>query len=172
MLIKNLNLLTSLLLLSLFSTISINAAKANNEETKELRDSSDLSAEQEPYILSQSLGHKEYLGEPQMSWNDYQTGTIVGKHGSTLSVVTEDGTLIHHRNELPGEIGELAVGRVGESVLIVEEDGKKVVLEEAHPAWVGTLQQDYGFSKENDYRSNPPLEARTAPLWQSLGVSR
>ena len=160
MLIKNLNLLTTLLLLSLFSTISINTAKANTGETKELRESSEFSAEQEPYILSQSLGHKEYLGEPQMSWNDYQTGTIVGKNGSNLSVVTQDGALIH---------GEWEIGEVGDSVLIVEEGGKKEVLESAHPAWVGTLQEDYGFSKDNDYRSNPSLEARTAPLWRQLG---
>ena len=169
MLIKNLNIITSLLLLSLFSTIATTAVKANTLETKELPSSSEFSAEPENYILSQSLGHDEYKGEPQLSWNDYQRGTIVGKNGSHISVITEDGTLIHQRNELPGEIGELAVGQVGETVLIVEEDGKKVVLEEAHPAWVEILQQDYEFSIDNDARLDPPLQARTAPLWRQLG---
>ena len=169
MLIKNLNVLTSLLLLSLFSTISINAAKANTLETEELPSPSEFSEEQENYLISQSLGHEEYDGGPQMSWNDYQTGTIVGKNGSHISVVGEDGTLIHHRNELPGRIGATLSGQVGDTVLIVEEDGKKVVLQEAHPFWVETLQQDYEFSFDNDSRLDPPLQARTTPLWRQLG---
>ncbi|MGK7895283.1 MAG: hypothetical protein AB4372_17085 [Xenococcus sp. (in: cyanobacteria)] len=53
--------------------------------------------------------------------------------------------------------------------MISNEDGETVVLEAAHPPWVGTLEEDYSYSRENDYRSNPPLEARTAPLWQALG---
>ena len=160
MLIKNLNILTSLLLLSLFSTISTNAVKANTLETKELPSSSEFSAEPENYLLSQSLGHQEYLGEPQMSWNDYQTGTIVGKNGSSISVITEDGTLIH---------GEWEIGSVGDTVLIVDEDGITEVIDSAYPAWVGTLEQDYEFSIDNDARLDPPLQERTAPLWRQLG---
>ncbi len=155
MLIKNLNVLTSLLLLSLFTTISTNAAKANTLETKELQSPSEFAAEQEPYLLSQSLGHSEFAG-----WDDYQTGRIVGKNGSVISVIGEDGTLIH---------GGWEVGSVGDSVLIVEKDGKQEVIESASPAWVGTMEQDYEFKKEKDHRSDPELEARTAPLWQQLG---
>ena len=160
MLIKNLNILTSLLLLSLFSTISTNAVKANTLETKELPSSSEFSAEPENYLLSQSLGHQEYLGEPQMSWDDYQTGTIVGKNGSNISVITEDGSLIH---------GEWEIGSVGDTVLIVDEDGRAEVIDSAYPAWVGTLEQDYEFSIDNDARLDPPLQERTAPLWRQLG---
>ena len=161
MLIKNINLLSNLLLLSVFSIISTNVAQANRLETKELQLqlSSEFPVEQEQYLISQSLGHNEYKGEPQMSWRDYQTGTVVGKNGSVISVVGDDGRLIH---------GGL-VGEVGDTVLLVEENGKTVVLEAAHPAWVGKLQEDSGFSIENDQRSDPPLEARTAPLWQALG---
>ena len=95
-----------------------------------------------------------------MSWNDYQTGKIVGKNGSNISVITEDGSLIH---------GEWEIGSVGDTVLIVDEDGRTEVLEAAHPAWVGTLEQDYEFSIDNDARLDPPLQARTAPLWRQLG---
>ena len=159
MLIKNIKILSNLLLLLVFCSISTNAAKANSIEERELQPSSELSAEKEQYLISQSLGHQEYKGEPQMSWNDYQTGTIVGVNGSVVSVLADDGTLLHAG----------LVGSVGDTVLIVEEDGKRVVLESAHPAWVGTLEQDYSFSKENDSRSDPPLQERTAPLWRALG---
>ena len=159
MLIKNIKILSNLLLLLVFCSISTNAAKANSIEEKDLQSSSELPAEQEQYLISQSLGHQEYKGEPQMSWNDYQTGTIVGVNGSVASVLADDGTLLHAG----------VVGSVGDTVLIVEENGNKVVLESAYPAWVGTLEQDYNFSKENDFRSDPPLQERTAPLWKALG---
>ncbi|MGK7893066.1 MAG: hypothetical protein AB4372_05365 [Xenococcus sp. (in: cyanobacteria)] len=157
MLIKAINAAKNFLLLLVFFSISTNAAKANTIENKELPSTSESTAEQ--YLISQSLGHEEYSGGTQMSWDDYQTGTIVGINGSVASIVADDGTLLHAGG----------VGSIGDTVLIGQEDGKTVVLQAAQPAWVGTLQQDYGFSRENDRRSDPPLEARTAPLWQALG---
>ena len=161
MLIKNIKIMGNLLLLLVFCTISTTTANANTNtlEKKELQSSSKSPTEQRQFLISQSLGHKEYAGGSQMSWDDYQTGTIVGVNGSVASIVADDGTLLHAGG----------VGSIGDTVLIGQEDGKTVVLEAAHPAWVGTLQQDYGFSRENDRRSDPPLEARTAPLWRALG---
>lgn len=159
MLIKNIKTLGNLLLLLVFCAISTNAAKANTLENKEQQSASQSPIEQEQYLISQSLGHDEYAGDPQLRWDDYQTGTIVGLNGSVASVVADDGTLLHGSG----------VGSVGDTVLIVEENGKKMVLEASHPAWVGTLEEDYSYNRANDYRSDPPLEARTAPLWRALG---
>ena len=158
--IRNLNVLNGTLLLLIFSALSTNAVKANSLETKELQTPSEFSATQEHYLIAQSLGHEEWAGKPQMSWNDYQTGRVVGKNGSNLSVIADDGTLIH---------GDWEAAEIGDTVLIVEEDGKKEVLEAAHPAWVEVLEQESAFTKENDQRSDPPLEVRTAPLWRQLG---
>ena len=157
MLIKNIKTLSNLLLFLVLCSISTNAAKANTIENKELQSTSESIAE--PYLISQSLGHNEYDGRPQMSWDDYQRGTIVGVNGSVASIIADDGTLLHAGG----------VGSIGDTVLIGQEDGKTVVLQASEPAWVGTLQQDYEFSIEKDRRSDPPLEARTAPLWQALG---
>ncbi len=154
------NALTSLLLLLLFSTISANSAKANTLSAKEPQPPSKFSAEQEHYLLSQALGHDEWDGRPQMSWDDYQIGTIKGRAGDIISVVAEDGTVLE---------GLTPSFFKGSNVLIGERDGKKVVLDFAHPPWIETLLEDYGFSIDNDYRSDPPLEVRTAPLWQQLG---
>ena len=154
--IRNLNVLNGTLLLLIFSALSTNAVKANSLETKELQTPSEFSAAQEHYLIAQSLGHEEWDGKPQMSWNDYQTGRVVGKNGSNLSVIADDGTLIH---------GDWEAAEIGDTVLIVEEDGKKEVLE----AWVEVLEQESAFTKENDQRSDPPLEVRTAPLWRQLG---
>lgn len=160
MFFRNFTTLSNLILLFVFCSLSTDAAKANEVETKKQQSFLELpTTQQDQHLISQSLGHQEYKGEPQMSWYDYQTGTIVGVNGSVASVVADDGTLLHAG----------VVGSVGDTVLIVEEDGKPVVLEAAHPAWVGTLEEDYDFIKENDSRIDPPLEARTAPLWRALG---
>ncbi len=169
--IKNLNTITSLLLLLLLSkvSVSVNAANANSFGAKERYQSTEYAAEQEKYLLSQALGHSDKNGA-QMSWDDYTIGRIVNKAGEQAFILMEDG--ITFQQEAPlvyqGQRGAVA----GEDVLIVNKDGKNVVIDIAHPAWIQTLIEDYNFSIENDKKSDPPLEERTAPLWQQLGIRR
>ena len=74
-------------------------------------------------LQAQSLGHEDYIDEPQMSWYDYQTGTIVGKTGTWISVITENGVPFPDINFPDSE--NMEVGEVGDIVLIVqEEDGQ------------------------------------------------
>ncbi|MGB5634373.1 MAG: hypothetical protein WBM44_08490 [Waterburya sp.] len=130
---NNSKVLGGTLLFLLLQVISVNSVKAN--PTHEIPD--------EPIYLSQARGHEAYKGEPQMSWDDYEIGKIVAKYEGTVSVLTEDGTVIRVR---PAS----SVGSTGDNVLIVEEDGKKVVVGSTHPAWLGTLIEEYNFSIEND----------------------
>ena len=155
--------LTSLLLLLSFSTISANAAKANTLEAQEPQPPSEFSAEPENYLLSQALGHESEIG-----WDDYQIGTIKGRAGDIIHVVGMDDGM-NFRALVPSKNGFNPSLIEGSNVLIGEENGRKVVIEFVGPPWVETLMNDYGFSIEKDYRSDPPLEARTAPLWQQLG---
>ncbi|ELS04022.1 hypothetical protein Xen7305DRAFT_00037500 [Xenococcus sp. PCC 7305] len=113
----------------------VGTAKANPNPTQHLL--------AEPLYLSQSLGHQEYKGKPQMSWDDYELGKVVGHYGGTASVSLEDGTILRCSS---------SVGAIGDHVLVVEEDGEKVVLDSARPAWVGTLINDYEFNLEKDRR--------------------
>ena len=43
-------------------------------------------------VQAQSLGHDEYDGGPQMSWNDYQTGTITNQNFSVNGNITVNGS--------------------------------------------------------------------------------
>ena len=86
-----------------------------------------------------------------------------------ISVVGLDDGLVFS-GVIPSENGLNPRLLEGPNVLIGENrDGRKIVIEFVGPAWVETLMNDYGFSIEKDFRSDPPLEARTAPLWQQLG---
>ncbi len=156
--------LTSLLLLLSFSTISANAAKANTLEAKESQQPSEFAAEQENYLLAQTLGH-----ESEINWGDYQIGTIKARAGNLISVVGMDDGLVF-TGVIPSENRLNPSLLEGPNVLIGENrDGRKIAIEFVGPPWVETLMNDYGFSIEKDFRSDPPLEARTAPLWQHLG---
>ena len=156
--------LTSLLLLLSFSTISASAAKANTLEAQEPQQPSEFAAEQENYLLAQALGYESEIG-----WDEYQLGTIKARAGNLISVVGLDDGLVFS-GVIPSENGLNPRLLEGPNVLIGEnDDGRKIVIEFVGPAWVETLMNDYGFSIEKDFRSDPPLEARTAPLWQQLG---
>ncbi|MDJ0577131.1 MAG: hypothetical protein QNJ65_18470 [Xenococcaceae cyanobacterium MO_234.B1] len=160
--IKNLNTLSSMLLLLLVSTVSANTANANTLGAKEQPQSPEYVAEPENYLLSQALGH--YEGGSQMNWSDYKIGKINTYAGDVLSV-----SLIDERTSFNGEAPFNAVSSSSYNVLVVQEGEKSIVLDFARPRWIGTLLKDYGFSIEKDRRSDPPLQVRTEPLWRQLG---
>ncbi len=162
--IKNLNTLSSMLLLLLVSTVSANTVNANTLEAKEQPQSPEYVGEPENYLLSQALGHDEYDGGPQMNWSNYQIGKINAYSGEIISV-TGWKNPTSFNTEAP--FGAFASS--GSYVLIVPMEGENVVVDLAHPYWIGTLIEDYGFRIENDRRSDPTLQERTAPLWRQLG---
>ncbi len=64
-----------------FSTIGINPAHSSelteNNSTK--------------ILVSQLRGHNTYDGKPQIEWENYSLGRVVGKSGRKMSILTEDG---------------------------------------------------------------------------------
>ncbi|ELS00658.1 hypothetical protein Xen7305DRAFT_00003590 [Xenococcus sp. PCC 7305] len=137
---NNLELLGRILLMIPLLVGAVNGVKANSPQKSLV----------EPLSLSQSLGHQEYKGESQgeSQIDDYEAEKIVSHYGVTISVFpvsSEDETIVRASSSVD------SIGSIGDNVLVFEEDGKRVIVGSAPPAWVGTLIKDYGLNIE-DYR--------------------
>jgi hypothetical protein len=136
-----------------FSTIGVNYA-----DSSELIDN-DLTE----ILLSQLRGHDIYDNEPQMKWDNYSLGRVVGKSGGIMSILVEDGTSF----QADGYV------RPGSDVLVAQdENGEYYLVSASHSEWISYLEEDYGVKRNKNYPV--PLLERTAPIWAEIeaGSSR
>jgi hypothetical protein len=88
----------------------------------------------EPQVISQLLGHDRYKDEPQMNGDDYLMGRVVGRAGTMVSVLLDDGTLFSTSSTVAP----------GNNVLVsTNEKGNYFIVDAAHPTWIYKLVEDY-----------------------------
>ncbi|MGK7876025.1 MAG: hypothetical protein AB4426_22815 [Xenococcaceae cyanobacterium] len=175
MLVKTSHTLASMLLLLSLGAVSVAPAIAEptNEQTQPQLSEATVD---EPILLSQLLGHEEFLGEPWMNLpRGYKLGTIVGKSGNVISVVLQDGTSFDQEVAFYPSNGYHA-----NDVVVLKEGGEYKVINTAHPMWITQLIQDYEFELSDNMRMNDlrakyfgkPISFRTAAIWRELERNR
>lgn len=159
---KNLKFLTGLGLTIFLTSVISTPAKAGlipdiiSKSLEKLKnDSSEELVKESSQELSQLLGHDVYDGKPQIEWNNYILGRVVGKVGKILFVKLPDGT---HFND----VGE---GYPGSDVLVEEVDGRYHIVGMAHSPWISTLKAKYGWRRVT---ATGNLNERTAAIWEEL----
>jgi hypothetical protein len=171
-LIKNLKLLTGMLLLLSLSIVSASPAKAALTEEQLQHHQSDHpgNTEKDAHLLSQLPGHDLYDGGEQISPTEYKIGRVVGKTGNILFIVLQDGTGTYFRTS--------GSANPGADVLVGESDGVYYIvgtdtlpymnsvggMDTAHPMWISRLEL-------KEVPQSGSLSSRTAPLWQQLEAS-
>ena len=133
----------------------INANPAHSSETGEQKEDS--------VLISQLRGHNSYAGEPQMSWENYVLGRVVGKSGSWMSIKTEDGAVF----QAEGSVSP------GSNVLVdKDETGAYYLVSASEAEWIEILEADYGWKRNAVTQAS--LNERTAAIWAEIeaGSSR
>lgn len=132
-----------------FSTIGMNPAHSS-----EL-----IEHNSEDILLSQLRGHDTYDGKPQMQWQDYSLGKVVGKSGGIMSILVEDGTSF----QADGYV------RPGSDVLVgKDENGEYYLVSAAESEWISILRSDYGWKRTV---AQAALNERTAAIWSEIEAS-
>jgi hypothetical protein len=159
---KNVKIFTSLGLTMFLTSAVCSPAKANlipdiiSKSLEKLKNnSSEELVEETPKELSQLQGHDTYDGKPQIEWDGYMLGRVVGKAGNILFVKLSDGTYFN-------DVGE---GYPGNDVLVEEVDGRYHIVGKAHAPWISTLKSKYGWRRVT---VSTNLNERTAAIWEEL----
>jgi GTPase SAR1 family protein len=157
---KKLSVLASVGLTLLASSFLTNPVKANVVSEAKSESLEQINVDSSQILISQDLGHDEYDGSPQMEWNNYQLGKVVGIAGNIKFILLPDGTYF----------SAAGAGYPGGNVLVEEIDEEYRIVDVSHAAWITHLEADYGWRRVT--RIQPPLLERTAPIWAQLDSMR
>ncbi len=152
----NLKMFSSLGLGVLLSLVSFSSVKAQTQDTP----SASTSENSSELIISQLRGHNTHMGEPQIEWEEYLLGRVVGKSGGIIFILLEDGTSF------------TASGSVAPSsnVLVVKNaNGRYSFVQASEAEWISILKSKYGYKRLDG--SYAALNQRTAALWKELEMS-
>jgi hypothetical protein len=95
------------------------------------------------FTIAQLRGHNTYIGEAQLNPSQYVYGRVRGAAGNIISVELEDGTTMQVKNGI-NHMESYGV-RPGDDVILSREDDDYTFIGTAEPAWILTLQDDYGL---------------------------
>lgn len=142
---KNIRILTGMLLLLSLSVVSASPAKAALKEPQlqHHQPEHQENTDKDSRLLSQAT--------EQMNSSEYKVGRVVGKTGNILFIVLKDGTSFRI-------IGD---AQPGEELLLSESEGSYVIVEKV------TRQA----SSTTSVTTSGSLSSRTAGIWQEIESS-
>lgn len=138
------------------SSIVVSPVKANLVPEIKSESLTQIDINSQDDLMSQLRGHDVYDAKPQIEWNGYMLGRVVGKAGKILFVKLPDGTYFN-------DVGE---GYPGVDVLVEQVNGRYKIAGIAHSGWISILESKYGWRKIAD--SSGSLNERTAAIWREL----
>lgn len=155
---KKLTILVTLGIGLLGNSLLSTSAKAGLVPLDELKSIDAVNSPQDQ-LIAQLRGHDVYDGKPQIEWNDYLLGRVIGEAGSIKFIKVSDGGYFHASGS----------AYAGEDVLVEKVDGGYKLIGRAHTPWISKLEANYGYKRVAESSS---LKDRTASLWKALEANK